>query len=151
MKHRIVVMLAFLVMGTFALSMGATHVSAHSSTRSVPQCESDQCNGLPVEEACSSDASLVRFARMSTDKGVIIGELSLWWSRSCDAYYGQLKSVGGTRLMSLSIRLYPLSYPSGSRYVDSITSPMVAKDDGTVYITGTVYNDADSYDLEFNY
>jgi hypothetical protein len=47
--------------------------------------------------------------------------------------------------------MYPLEYKSGSRYVDSITSSMIAKDDNTVYVTGTAYDDSDSYALELNY
>jgi hypothetical protein len=151
MKHRIVVMLAFLIIGTFAIPMGTTHVSAHPGARSVPLCDGDQCNGLPVEKACSSDAYLVRFGRIGTNKGVIVGELSIWWSRSCDSYYAQLKSVGGARLMALEIQLSPFDYQSGSRYADSISSLMVAKDDNTVNVTGTVYDNADSYALGLSY
>jgi hypothetical protein len=140
MKHRIaqlVSIFAFLIVGTFVLPIGITHVVAHPGARPIPHCAGEQCNGQPVDAGCSADAAIIDYTTITNSS--VIAVMTILQSKACNIYYAQLRSVGGTRLMSLSILRGPLSYESGSQYIKLITSPMVAVGTGTVIVTGIAH------------
>jgi hypothetical protein len=153
MKHRIAQfagIFAFLIMGIFGLPTGITHVSAHPGARPIPHCAGDQCNGLPVDAGCSADAAIIKYATIDTSS-TTIGVLTILESKACSIYYAQLRSVGGTRLMSLNILRGPVSYESGSQYTKLITTPMVAVGTGVVIVTAIAHGNGSDYSRVLNY